>query len=111
MPAWVFQEILTVPFTQAFSLPIPRGEDYSESVRELTSCRSCHRNIAPDFRYCPYCGEERVRNYEFRQLLDEPFDRMERTVQEYSFQRLIILEGRLLDLETDLENLLAVPRD
>jgi hypothetical protein len=77
-------------------------------VRELTSCQFCNRYIAPDFRYCPYCGAERIRHYEFRQLLDEPFDRMERQVQELSFRRLTSLEERLLLLESDLDTMIDV---
>lgn len=83
-------------------------ERYSEDVRDLTACHSCQRYIAPDYRYCPYCGTERVKHYEFRQLLDEPFDRMERQVQEFSFRRLVRLEERLLVLESDLDTLLNV---
>jgi len=75
-------------------------------VRELTTCHSCNRYIAPDFAFCPYCGAERVRHYEFRQLLDTPFDRMEQSVQEYSLQRLEIIEQQLRVLEVDLEHLL-----
>lgn len=75
-------------------------------MRELTVCRSCRRIIAPDFRFCPYCGTERVRHYEFRRLLDEPFARMGRSVQEYSFLRLTRIEAQLESLEIDLDHLL-----
>jgi len=40
----------------------PRPRVYSEGVRELTTCHSCNRYIAPDFAFCPYCGAERVRH-------------------------------------------------
>jgi hypothetical protein len=76
---------------------------YSGSVRELTTCPSCHRYIATDFSYCPYCGSERARNYEFRRLLDEPFDAMEVLVQEYSLRRLESIGERLEMLEVDLD--------
>lgn len=79
---------------------------YTEGVRELTACRACNRYISTDFRYCPYCGHERVRDYEFRQLLDEPFDRMEESVQAYSFEKLCGLEERLSSLESDLDAML-----
>ncbi|MFW6313378.1 MAG: hypothetical protein ACOC2N_05785 [Spirochaetota bacterium] len=75
-------------------------------MRELTTCHSCNRYIAPDFAFCPYCGAERVRHYEFRQLLDAPFDRMERSVQEYSLRRLEVIEQQLRVLEVDLQHLL-----
>lgn len=75
-------------------------------MRELTTCHSCHRYIAPDFAYCPYCGTKRVRQYEFRRLLDTPFDKMERSVQEYSLQRLEIIEQQLRLLEIDLQHFL-----
>lgn len=75
-------------------------------MRELTTCRSCHRYIAPDFAFCPYCGTARARHYEFRQLLDAPFERMERSVQEYSLYRLELIEKRLCALEGDLEQFL-----
>ncbi|MFW5683759.1 MAG: hypothetical protein ACOC1I_02815 [Spirochaetota bacterium] len=72
-------------------------------MRELTTCNHCHRYIAPDFAYCPYCGTERARSYEFRHLLDGPFERMERSVQEYSLHRLETLEHQLSLLEGDLQ--------
>ncbi|TVQ22252.1 MAG: hypothetical protein EA382_12380 [Spirochaetaceae bacterium] len=75
-------------------------------MRELTACRSCSRYIAPDFRYCPYCGTERVRDYHFRHLLDQPFDRMERAVQEFSFRRLESIEEQLIGLEDELEHMI-----
>ncbi|MFW5683603.1 MAG: hypothetical protein ACOC2Y_02735 [Spirochaetota bacterium] len=75
-------------------------------MRELTTCHVCQRFIAPDFAYCPYCGTKRVRSYEFRQLLDAPFDRMERSVQEYSLERLEIIEQQLRRLEFDLQQFL-----
>jgi hypothetical protein len=78
-------------------------------VRELTTCHSCNRYIATDFAYCPYCGAERARHYEFRRLLDAPFSRMERSVQEYSLQRLEILERQLSVLESDLQRLIDRP--
>jgi hypothetical protein len=77
-------------------------------VRDLVACHSCNRYIASDYRYCPYCGTERVKDYEFRQLLDEPFDRMERQIQEFSFRRLVRIEERLTVLESDLDTLLNV---
>lgn len=73
----------------------------------MTTCHVCHRFIAPDFSFCPYCGTERVRHYEFRRLLDDPFERMERSVQEYSMRRLEVIEQQLRVLEIDLETLLA----
>ena len=75
-------------------------------MRALTTCHSCRRLIAPDFSYCPYCGSARVRQYEFRQLLDTPFERMERSVQEYSLSRLESIEEQLAVLESDLQHLL-----
>lgn len=87
-------------------LHIPRPTQYSERVRELTTCQFCHRYIAPDFAYCPYCGNKRARHYEFRKLLDAPFDEMERSVQEYSLRRLEIIEQRLQVLEVDLQQFL-----
>ena len=72
-------------------------------MRELTTCHSCRRYIAPDFAYCPYCGAERARHYQFRQLLDAPFERMEQSVQEYSLRRLESIEQQLHTLEVDLE--------
>ena len=79
-------------------------------MRELTTCHCCQRYIATDFSYCPYCGSERAHGYEFRQLLDEPFERMEKQVQEFSFRRLTQLEERLHVLETDLDTILNVGR-
>ena len=79
---------------------------YSERVRELTTCQACHRYIAPDFAYCPYCGTKRVKHYEFRKLLDAPFDEMERSVQEYSLRRLEVIEQQLQVLEFDLQRFL-----
>ncbi len=83
-----------------------RGVDraYSEGVRELTTCQHCHRYIAPDFAYCPYCGRRRAESYEFRRLLDTPFERMEQTVQEYSLRRLEVIEQQLQSLEVDLQH-------
>ena len=81
---------------------------YSENVREFTNCRSCHRNIAPDFRFCPYCGTERTRNYQFRQLLDQSFSEMDGAEQSYSMEWLVRLEERLLSLETDLDSFLSL---
>ena len=75
-------------------------------MRELTTCHSCRRYVAPDFAYCPYCGAERARNYEFRRLLDTPFGMMERSVQEYSFHRLEMIEQQLRALEVDLQQML-----
>jgi hypothetical protein len=49
-----------------------------------------------------------VKDYEFRQLLDEPFDRMERQVQEFSLRRLVRIEERLITLESDLDTLINV---
>jgi hypothetical protein len=93
-------------FDGALRLKTLRVAEYSYLVRELTTCRSCHRFIASDFSYCPYCGLERVRHYEFRRLLDAPFDRMELDVQEYSLRRLEELERQLDVLEIDLQRLL-----
>lgn len=75
-------------------------------MRELTTCHHCNRYIAPDFAYCPYCGNRRARTYEFRRLLETPFDRMERSVQEYSLRRLEIIEQQLQVLEVDLQHLI-----
>ena len=75
-------------------------------MHDLTTCQSCKRLIATDFSFCPYCGAERAQSYEFRKLLDEPFDRMEGVVQEYSLRRLESLSERLDDLEIDLNDLL-----
>ena len=82
--------------------------DYSENVREFTTCRSCHRSITPDFRFCPYCGTERIRDYQFRQLMDQPFGDMDGAAQSYSMQWLARLEERLLTLETDLDSFLSL---
>ncbi len=79
---------------------------YTDGVRELTACRACNRYISTEFRFCPWCGRERVRDYEFRQLLDEPFDRMEQSLQHYSYERLEGLEQRLLVLEADLDQMI-----
>lgn len=79
---------------------------YSGDVRELTTCQYCHRYIAPDFAYCPYCGKRRVESYEFRKLLDTPFERMEQSVQEYSMRRLEVIEQQLQSLEVDLQHLI-----
>ena len=81
---------------------------YSESVREYTTCRSCNRNIAADFRFCPYCGTERIRDYQFRQFLDQSFSDMDGPSQSYSLQWLARLEERLLTLETDLDSFLSL---
>lgn len=75
-------------------------------MRELTTCQHCHRYIAPDFAYCPYCGRRRAENYEFRRLLDTPFERMEQSVQEYSLRRLEVIEQQLQSLEVDLQHLI-----
>lgn len=75
-------------------------------MREITTCRSCARYIAPDFSYCPYCGTGRVRSYEFRRLLDTPFARMEQEVQEYSLLRLERIERQLEVLDGDLQHLM-----
>jgi hypothetical protein len=75
-------------------------------VRELTTCRHCQRYIAPDFAYCPYCGTRRAKQYEFRKLLETPFDEMERSVQDYSLRRLEIIERQLQVLEVDLQHLI-----
>ncbi|MEE8441828.1 MAG: hypothetical protein V3S41_08915 [Spirochaetia bacterium] len=77
-------------------------------MREFTTCRSCHRNIAADFRFCPYCGTERIRNYQFRRLLDQSFSDMDGAAQSYSMQWLNRLEERLLTLETDLDSFLSL---
>ncbi len=82
-------------------------EVYDENVREHTTCRSCGRTIAPDYRFCPYCGTERVRSYEFRQLLDQSFDGMDHESQAYTMQWLIRLEERVLALENDLDTFLS----
>ena len=79
-------------------------------MRDLTTCHSCNRYIATDFAYCPYCGAQRAHHYEFRRILDAPFERMEQSVQEYSLRRLELIEQQLRVLETDLEDLLARPR-
>jgi len=92
------------------SIASARAREYSGRVRDLTTCHSCHRYIATDFAYCPYCGVERARHYEFRRILDAPFDRMEQSVQEYSLRRLEIIEHQLCVLETDLQDLLDRPR-
>ena len=76
-------------------------------MRALTICRTCKRYIATDFRFCPYCGTERVKHYEFRQLLDAPIDQMEPGVQEYSFQKLIRLEEWIASIESELESMLS----
>lgn len=76
-------------------------------MRKLTTCRHCGRYIAPDFRFCPYCGTERVRQYEFRHILDTPFERMEKTAQEYSFRKLVRLEEWIASIESDLESMLS----
>ncbi len=75
-------------------------------MREFTACRHCNRYISPDFRFCPYCGTERVHDYQFKNLLDEPFDEMEREVKEYSVKMLQRLEDRLTGIEGDLEAML-----
>ena len=75
-------------------------------MRELTACPSCNRYIATDFTYCPYCGTRRAKSYEFRKLLDEPFDTMETRVQEYSLRRLESIGERLAMLEVDLDAIL-----
>ena len=80
---------------------------YDENVRDHTSCRSCNREIAPDFRFCPYCGTERIRTYEFRQLLDQSFAEMDPASQSFTMQWLVRLEERLLALETDLDTFLS----
>ena len=77
-------------------------------MRELTTCRSCRRYIATDFRFCPYCGTERIRNYEFRQLLDQSFDRMDGAAQSYTMGWLARLEEQILTLETDLDAFLSL---
>lgn len=76
-------------------------------MRELTVCRSCRRYVAPDFRFCPYCGTERIRNYEFRQLLDQSFDEMDGAAQSYTMRWLSRLEEQILTLETDLDTFLS----
>ncbi|MCK4515333.1 MAG: SDR family NAD(P)-dependent oxidoreductase [Spirochaetaceae bacterium] len=81
---------------------------YSKNVREFTTCRSCHRNIAPDFRFCPYCGTERIRQHQFRRLLDQSFSDMDGSAQNFSMQWLVRLEERLLTLETDLDSFLSL---
>ena len=81
---------------------------YSENVREFTTCRSCHRNITPDFRFCPHCGTERIRDYQFKRLLDQSFSDMDGAEQSYSMQWLARLEERLLTLETDLDTFIGL---
>jgi hypothetical protein len=76
-------------------------------VRELTSCRSCGRYIASDFRFCPYCGAERVRDYRFKHLLDQAIDEMDVTTQKFTMEWLARLEDRILTLETDLDSFLS----
>lgn len=81
---------------------------YSEDVREYTTCRSCNETIAPDFRYCPHCGTQRIRPYEFRSVMAQSFGSMDHAEQVYSLRRLHRLERQLLTLESDLEGLLSL---
>ena len=76
-------------------------------MRKLTTCRHCNRYIAPDFRFCPYCGTERVRQYEFRQILDAPFEKLEKPTQEYSYRKLMRLEEWIASIESDLESMIS----
>ena len=65
------------------------------------------RPIATVYRFCPYCGVDRVRRYEFRAIARDPSDRVQPTVAERSAERLRRIEERLACLETDLDAFLV----
>jgi hypothetical protein len=75
-------------------------------------CGSCRRLILADFSYCPYCGLELVRGDGLADMVDAPFERLERRRARLAVDdRIAELEAQLELIEAELEIMLATRDD
>ena len=44
-------------------------------------CSDCGRDLQPDFNFCPGCGKAIDANDQFKQSVDESFDKLEEVVK------------------------------
>ena len=52
------EEVLWCDRCQKGFVPRPPGPTVDD-LRPAPTCRRCGRALAPDFNFCPYCGERR----------------------------------------------------
>mgnify|MGYP001018340311 CR=1 FL=1 len=79
-------------------------------MNEIRFCVKCGKILDDEFLFCPYCGADQGEADEFREILEEPFNEIERMVQTSAMERLKAIEERLEDLETELNGFLLTPR-
>ena len=70
-------------------------------------CSDCGRDLQPDFNFCPGCGKAIDANDQFKQSVDESFDKLEEVVKGDTLLRLENLSTRLDSMEQELEMFLT----
>lgn len=70
-------------------------------------CATCGRPLESDFLYCPQCGNRVAEAADFQEVLDGSFARLAAAEASHSVKRLEILDGRLRELESELEDLVS----
>lgn len=74
-------------------------------------CPTCGRPLEADFVYCPRCGKPVETAGNFQELLDDSFARFAATEASRSARRLEDIDGRLRELEAELEDLVEHAED
>ena len=65
-------------------------------------CRACDRFFDPALTHCPFCGAARLPDESFEDIVDDSFERMERSHGGTTLRRLDELIARLEEMERDL---------
>ncbi|TFG83931.1 MAG: zinc ribbon domain-containing protein [Spirochaetales bacterium] len=73
---------------------------------KLDFCVVCGRIVLRGFSYCPYCGTVLNAGPEFEDVINEPFDRLDRSQANFRGRRIDELLDELVALEIDMEEIL-----
>jgi anaerobic ribonucleoside-triphosphate reductase len=79
-------------------------------MSEIRFCVRCGKILEEEYLFCPYCGSEQNATDLLEDILEEPFEKMERIVQKNAIERLQFIEEQLKTLEIELNGFLLTTR-
>jgi DNA repair exonuclease SbcCD ATPase subunit len=66
-------------------------------------CRVCDRLFDSSSETCPFCGAARLPEESFEDIVDDSFERLEKTARGSTLRRIDALLGRLDAMERELD--------
>ena len=76
-------------------------------MEEVKFCSYCGKLTSSCYAYCPWCGKSLENKTELAEVLDKPFDAMEKIQVEEKLEVLNKLQSCLDSLEEEIEAFLA----